>query len=348
MSKFLFLLSFLISTTFLGCSLKEPKTEKLNTIIYKREAPPSISPDESAPPSLIDSISPYCGKMLKEEKSNIPFMAIIENSKSARPQTGLSEADIIYETLAEGGVPRFLALFHSKQPKKIGPIRSIRPYFLNISNEYGLPIAHCGGSEEALTAISKDNESKNIDEIKNSNYFWRDDTLESPHNLFTSSEKVKKYIKDKNIKYDTFSSLQFDEEFWKNNKLKNCSNLSIKLSSSYNTSYKYKDNKYYKMMDEKEAIDNLNKKPLTFDNIVIQKAKTIVKDDNGHLEINLIGEGTGFVISKGKITEIKWQKKDKNSRTDLLDENNNKIPLSSGNSIWHIVDPSVKIVINNK
>ncbi|SHE41953.1 DUF3048 domain-containing protein [Clostridium fallax] len=347
MNKALVLIPIIVSTTFLGCSLERSKKPKeTSPVIYRREAPPAISEDKSAPKSLIDNISPYSGSLLNDNsKNNIPFMAIIENSKAARPQSGLSQAEIVYETLAEGGIPRFLALFYKNQPNKIGPIRSIRPYFLDISNEYNLPIAHCGGSEEALASISSDTSSKTIDEIKNASYFWRENKLSPPHNLFTSSDKITKYISEKKIKYDTFSPIIFDDEFWKNNKSSSCTSLYLKQSSGYNTSYKYKDNKYYKFMDGKEAIDSLNNKPLSFDNIVIQKAKTKVKDDKGHLEINFIGEGDAFVISKGKVQNVKWKKKDKNSSTELLDKNNNKIPLSSGHTIWHIIDPEVNLNI---
>lgn len=57
-------------------------------------------------------ISPYTGEEVDSNTfNNIPFMAIIENSKDARPQSGLSSADLVYETMAEGEIPRFIVLF---------------------------------------------------------------------------------------------------------------------------------------------------------------------------------------------------------------------------------------------
>lgn len=74
---------------------------------------------------------------------------MINNHPKARPQTGLTEADIVYEVLAEGEVTRFLAIFQSSNPKLIGPVRSSRDYYIELAKGYNsLYIAH-GYSPEA-------------------------------------------------------------------------------------------------------------------------------------------------------------------------------------------------------
>ena len=111
--------------------------EKENTITKEEEnaEPVDVTPTDQY-------ISAYTGlELSKESFDNIPFLVIVENSKAARPQSGLSEADIVYETMAEGGIPRFMALFHSN-PKKLDllevPVlifihsKRIRPSFLLI------------------------------------------------------------------------------------------------------------------------------------------------------------------------------------------------------------------------
>ena len=348
--KFIF---FFISIAYIfnGCSIvKKDETKQTSSIVYKREKPPALSSDTVAYSNEQKNISPFTGKSISETMQNItPFMTIIENSKSARPQSGLSEADIIYETLAEGGIPRFLALFSTNTPKKIGPIRSVREYFLKLSKELSLPIVHCGGSEEALSTIDKDKKSiTSINEIKNNKHFWRDDNLKPPHNLFTSTENISNYIKDNNLKIKTAKFLNFDDNFWTNKDFDDCKTLSIQQSNTYKTSYIFKDNKYYKLMDEKDAIDASNKKPLVFDNIVIQKTSIKTQDDIGHLKIDLLGEGEGFIISKGKIKSVYWDKDDDESLTKLVDNNGKPIPLSTGKTIWHIVDSNNKVISNNK
>ena len=109
-------------------------------------------------------------------------MVVIENSKASRPQSGLNDADIVYETMAEGGISRFIALFQKNDAKVIGPVRSLRPYFIDISEEYNLPFAHCGGSDEALACVKSEN-LMSMDEMANSSSYWRDSVRKAPHNL---------------------------------------------------------------------------------------------------------------------------------------------------------------------
>lgn len=286
---------------------------------------------------------PYTGEECENDtKNNIPFMVMVENSTASRPQSGLSQADIIYETSAEGGIPRFMALFHSQSPDVIGPVRSVRPYFITISRENSLPFAHCGGSADALNEIKSDASIMSINEISKENYFWRDSSRKAPHNLYTSADKIRSYIGNT---WDTNSKqfVNFNNEYYNSNSLESCSNISLNINKLYNTSYTYDDNLYTKYMDGKEAIDMNNNEPLRFSNIIIQKTNIVLGEDGLHLDINLIGKGEGLLLTKGKIINIKWEKFSELSKTTLYDMNGNEIPLSTGKTIWHIIDKNTNI-----
>src|SRR3989338_11496465 len=83
-----------------------------------------------------------------------PLAVMINNHVDARPQSGLINADLVYEIVAEGGITRFLAFFLSKTPEKIGPIRSVREYYLVLVKELGdAMLMHIGWSPQALVAI---------------------------------------------------------------------------------------------------------------------------------------------------------------------------------------------------
>lgn len=77
-----------------------------------------------------------------------PLGVMIENSVDARPQSGLSFADVVYEALAEGGITRFMGVFYCQDAGIVGPVRSARTYFLDEISEYGAyPLyAHVGGA----------------------------------------------------------------------------------------------------------------------------------------------------------------------------------------------------------
>lgn len=270
-------------------------------------------------------------------------MVMVENSPSARPQSGLSQADIIYETSAEGGIPRFMALFHSQSPSIIGPVRSVRPYYITLSRENSLPFAHCGGSLDALNEIKQDNSIMSINEISKEHYFWRDSTRKAPHNLYTSSEKIRSFISTTNwdVKSKNFST--FDNEYYNSNDYKTCDNILITINNHYNTSYTYNNNVYTKYMDGEKAWDMAYESPLEFSNVIIQKTDIKLGEDGLHLDINMIGEGDGLLLSNGKILDIKWKKYSELSETKIYDMNGNELPLATGKTIWHIVDNKTSI-----
>ena len=321
----------LISLSFFGCT-------KVHNTIDNSSDDNSITKEKY--------YNPYTGiECSKEDNNKTAFMAIIENSSSARPQSGISYADILYETSAEGGIPRFLALFSSSLPSTIGPIRSMRPYFLDIIREFNLPFAHCGGSAEALTTISNDNSLISINEINQGSYFWRDSSRKAPHNLYTSSDNIQKYITDKNIQLINSKFNSFDENYFTDSNLSSVSKINIEINKTYNTSYEYKDGLFYKFMNSEKAIDAINNSQISFSNIVIQKTPITLCSDSSHLNIPLIGEGDGFVFSKGKMINIRWKRDSETSKTILLDNNDDPIPLSPGKTMWNIIDTKNKIDI---
>ena len=75
--------------------------------------------------------SPLTGADTTEEATKRPITAImIENSPEARPQSGLKQGGVIYEAIAEGGITRFVVLYQESRPQLIGPVRSVRPYYV--------------------------------------------------------------------------------------------------------------------------------------------------------------------------------------------------------------------------
>ena len=112
---------------------------------------------------------------------------IVENLPQARPLSGLSQADMVFEAPAEGGITRFLAIYWHGGVGQIGPVRSTRIYFDQLAQAYGIPFAHAGGNVDALHAISPLG-IQNLDQIYGSGpYFWRSSSRVAPHNLYTST-----------------------------------------------------------------------------------------------------------------------------------------------------------------
>ena len=168
------------------------------------------SPSESASPSapaLPENVSFTTGLPL-EGATYKPVAVMIENSPAARPQNGLQAADIVYEAIAEGGITRFLCLFNDHMPTTVGPVRSLRLYYLQIQEEWDSILVHFGGpmtrgleSDVFHTASAKLKlrvcgikgivYNNDLDHAKSSGaYFWRSTDRKAPHNAYTNLEKV--------------------------------------------------------------------------------------------------------------------------------------------------------------
>ncbi len=142
------------------------------------------------PKAPITVASPLSGLQVDPGLANRPVTGImIENSLFARPQSGLQEAGVVYEAVAEGGITRFMALFQDSRPQYIGPVRSLRPYYIDFAAPFQASIAHVGGSPDALSIV-RNGSYRDIDQFFNSGYYWRSASRAAPHNVYTSFDKL--------------------------------------------------------------------------------------------------------------------------------------------------------------
>ena len=123
----------------------------------------------------------------------------IPNGTDARPQVGLTEAKIVFEAIAEGGITRFAAIYRGATSDVIGPVRSLRTYFLQWDDPFDCTIVHAGGERNALNQVQS---YKHLSE--STIYMWRDYSgWVAPNNLFTSAELLDKFNADNNYTSST-------------------------------------------------------------------------------------------------------------------------------------------------
>ena len=113
----------------------------------------------------------------------------IENSPDARPQSGIDVADIVYEEVVEGGITRFWAIFNSRAPDNIGPVRSVRAMDPAIITPFGGVAAYSGGTSPNVAAVRATGLVW-VDENNAGDAFFRERSRSAPHNLFARSEAL--------------------------------------------------------------------------------------------------------------------------------------------------------------
>ncbi|HLS15174.1 MAG TPA: DUF3048 domain-containing protein [Beutenbergiaceae bacterium] len=144
---------------------------------------PEMSTDKGhAPDPQAPEAWPLSG--VPGEVEERPALSVkVENSDDARPQTGLGDADIVWEQLIEGGETRLNAVFHSQVPPSLGPIRSLRPMDVNISSGHGGVLAFSGG-QSAFVAEARESSLHLVTHDAGGPGFTRNPDRPAPHNLY--------------------------------------------------------------------------------------------------------------------------------------------------------------------
>ena len=276
-------------------------------------------------------------------ESNRRVIAVsINNHHSAWPHSGLQDAFLCYELIAEGGITRILAFYKDVNTSKIGSVRSVRHYFLDYVLENDAIIVHYGWSPQAKEDI-KNLKINNLNGIYDSKTFYRDKSLNRSleHTAFTSIDRIKNGVK-KNKYRDTSNVklLNYSDKVFINDKYKiNANKLTIKYSSYQTTSYIYNENeKAYKLyMNDKEQIDLVTGKQYFVKNIITYQIKNVsLNDSKGRQNLENIGEGYGYYITEGKAVKIKWIKTSRESKTNYFNIDGTPLILNKGNTWIHI------------
>lgn len=286
-------------------------------------------------PSPVPITSPLTGLPVNAADAQRPVTAVmVENSDAARPQAGLSQAGVVFEALTEGGITRFMALYQEAQPSNIGPIRSLRPYFLQWAMGFDAAVAHVGGSPQALSDV-KSWSSKDINEFYYGSSFHRISTREAPHNVYTSVAALNS-VETKNG-WTTSKFTGFPRK--KDSPSKSANATSIDLNPSYadfavNYSYNPTNNDYLRSEGGSVHMDSntgTQLEPKVVIAMVIPWAQGSL-DATGAYYSNYqaVGSGPVYVFQDGTVTTGTWTKAGNADQIQFLDANKNPIKLNAG------------------
>ncbi|MCA9333089.1 DUF3048 domain-containing protein [Candidatus Saccharibacteria bacterium] len=285
------------------------------------------------PPKPKEYISKLTGAKVSEADSQLPVTAImIENSPDARPQAGLNDAGVVYEAVAEGGITRFLTLFQEAQPDYIGPIRSVRPYYLDWLVPFDAPVAHVGGSPEALAQIRNEG-IKDLDYGFNSNYYHRISSRYAPHNVYTSRAEMLQLQNTKSWNTSNFTGWERKDE----EKSPTISAKSIDFNISgflYNPHFDYdpNTNAYLRSQAGKPHVDEKSGKQISPKVVIAIIIPKSIHPDGVHTVYGTSGSGKAFIFQDGIVTVGTWEKKDRKSEMVFKSTDGGSLKLNRGNT----------------
>lgn len=263
----------------------------------------------------------YTSQQAEEWQERRPMAVMINNHAEARPQKGLSQADLIYEAVAEGGISRFLAIFHSKIPQTVGPVRSARVYYIDWAKEYDAWYAHWGhaqGNNEANAFARM--QSIFVSSIESGKACEYDESLVDraiEHTLYcepeTLYEVAYELYSDQPKAFRSITPWEFKDERIVPGSTDVASNISFNFWDlpEYSVEWKYntQTNLYERYQDNQQQIDALNNQPLTGANIIVAfMQERQLNDEKQHLIYEDIGTGDALVFLDGRVEEAEWKR----------------------------------------
>ncbi|WP_407319055.1 DUF3048 domain-containing protein [Isoptericola halotolerans] len=166
-----------------ACSGEEPAPAPTTTVPAAVDGAPKASP----PTPEVPTVWPLTG-VESDEVADRPALAIkIENSREARPQTGLTQADMVWEEVVEGGITRYVAVYHSSVPETVEPVRSVRPMDPAIVAPLDGILAYSGAQPPFIDAVNDSGTQSVIMDAGDAG-FSRDPNRYAPHNVIGDPE----------------------------------------------------------------------------------------------------------------------------------------------------------------
>ncbi|MDO8452364.1 MAG: DUF3048 domain-containing protein [bacterium] len=319
-------------------------------------------------------------KFSKEEKAiweaRRPLGVMIENHEESRPQSGLSNADVVYEALAEGGVTRFLGVFYcgaAASEVQVGPVRSARVYYMDWLSEYAeFPLyAHVGGANKAGPANAV-GANGNVDKFGWRLYndldqfavgfptYWRDyerlPDVATEHTMYSTTDKLWEVGKERELTDKDKDGVKWDADFvmWKFQDGTPVKGQVNKVSYDfwsgfgvYSAAWNYDSatNTYKRENGGTSHLDLNNNQALSSANVVIlyTKAKGPI-DELKHMLYDTVGKGNALVFQNGEVVKASWSKASRTARTKFVDAGGADVKFVRG-QIWiTVLDPSSEVV----
>ncbi|MCG2788321.1 MAG: DUF3048 domain-containing protein [Actinomycetia bacterium] len=284
-----------------------------------------------------------------------PLAIMVENTPDARPQSGLINADVVFEVVDEWNVTRFVAVFSSYDSDLVGPVRSARPYYAEIARSFdpiyvfwgthpifykvienlGLDyLSPLGDKNSSITANFVDpgrGGGEGADAIRDAS---RD--VASWHTAYVRLPRMKEIASKQGYKLEGGqSSFHFKIDSPESDR-GDISKITIDYSiPQYKSLFEYdsKNNKYVKSVAGSPSTDRESGEQIAVNNVIVMV--TDIKETgntDGHMIVRTTQEGEAFYFFDGKVTEGTWSRSSALDPFTFKDIDGNVVLFNRGNT----------------
>lgn len=319
-----------------------PREEGGEPPVLEPEAPPEDTPATPVPFALLD------GALLGEDElwinGRLPVAVIVDNLPSgARPQAGLDRADLVYELLVEGGITRFLAVFHHWDAPLVLPVRSVRTPYLYLVSELDAILAHVGAAELEGPADAGsqmwDWGIRHLEEGRQPFLFGRDRARVAPHNAYTATVWLRGFATDAGWPGPpAIAPWTFKEDWAAPNPSEGAGRISYGFAGPFPPQRAFAvewhfdpaSNSYARVMGGAWHVDARSGNVLSARNVVVQFDSAMIVDRDGHVLYGSTGSGPAYVFQDGQVVAATWHKPERTARTRYLDRNGDEVAFNRG------------------
>lgn len=265
-----------------------------------------------------DNMYPLTGIETNDAVDGRPIGVMVNNHAEARPQSGLSQADIVFEILAEARITRLLALYQSEIPDVVGPVRSAREYYFTLANNYDALYVYHGAANFVNDMIR----NRGIDHLDGAVYdndgtlFKRESFRRAPHNSYAllgaAYERAEGKGYETTISQEALPFLSKDDA--SNITGEDASHIEVVYSDAPMNIVEYEYNpateKYIRFSDREKTVELDTGEEIQLDNVFVIETYHETIDAQGRRAVDLDSGGNAYLMQKGKVQEVQWENRD--------------------------------------
>lgn len=308
---------------------------------------------EEEPVPLSDGYNPLTGLMVADPAllERNPVLVKISNAPPlVRPQAGIGEADLVFEHYAEGGLTRFSALYYGQMPERVGSIRSARIIDYELMAMYQSLLAYSGASIGVEELLDQSEFAAQLYKgvLFGRPYYWRDETIEIPHNMFTNPAALQDLAAAQGKAYrPQLEGMTFSEAVPTGGEAHDQLDIRYRATRVH-WDYDAETSRYYRTSDGRPHLDANTGEQVSAANVVILYANhrftDIVESEfqgnvSYSIEIELWFEGDAVIFRDGQRYEARWQRPTREQHITLETLTGEAFPLKPGNTFFQVVRP---------
>jgi hypothetical protein len=280
---------------------------------------------------------------------------MIDDHRDARPQAGLSEAAVVWHAPAEGGIPRYMAIFQDTMPTLVGPVRSARQYYIEWAAETRAVYVHSGGSPQALATLRSRGGGQlvyNADEFRyGGRYLWRIRERFAPHNVYTDAEHLRALAAAVGAADGPLEpAWQFGPDALLSERPTGGSIEVAYTANAIRYDYDRASNTYLRTVtgEPDGQIDTGTGRRVAPKNVVVMLMRFGPLRDGTtkhRLEADVVGSGPAWIATGGRTIEGTWNKESISGPTTFLDAAGHPVTLTAGQTFIQVLQTGSKVTI---